>query len=61
MYQELVSSIPKNILNFFLLTVFSLLIGLEQGLLNIDDLTFKTMMEERKKLIPELIINPVKK
>lgn len=54
---------PKQmILNLFSLTAFSFAAnGLVKGLLNIDEGNFKMMMEERKKLIPELIINSIKK
>tara|TARA_R110000744_G_scaffold28118_1_gene68097 strand:+ start:1003 stop:1371 length:369 start_codon:yes stop_codon:yes gene_type:complete len=54
---------PKQlILNFFSLTSFSFAAnGLVKGLLNIDEENFNMMMEERKKLIPDLIINSIKK
>ncbi|MEY8020895.1 TetR/AcrR family transcriptional regulator [Muriicola sp. SD30] len=53
---------PKQmILNLFSLTAFSFAAnGLVKGLLNIDEENFKMMMEERKKLIPELIISSIK-
>ena len=53
---------PKQlILNLFSLTAFSFAAnGLIKGLLNVDEATFKTMMEKRKKMIPELIINSIK-
>ncbi|MGB5665838.1 MAG: TetR/AcrR family transcriptional regulator [Maribacter sp.] len=53
---------PKQlILNLFSLTAFSFAAnGLIKGLLNIDEGTFKLMMEERKRLIPEHIINSIK-
>ncbi len=54
---------PKQfLLNLFSLTAFSFAAnGLVKGLLNIDNETFMMMMEERKKLIPELIINSIKR
>jgi AcrR family transcriptional regulator len=53
---------PKQLLlNLFSLTAFSFAAtGLVKGILNVDDTTFKLMMEERKRLIPKLIIDSIK-
>ncbi|HLT52207.1 MAG TPA: TetR/AcrR family transcriptional regulator [Arenibacter sp.] len=53
---------PKQLLiNLFSLTAFSFAApGLVKGLLDIDEITFKNMMEERKKLIPQLLIDTIK-
>lgn len=53
---------PKQLLlNLFSLTAFSFAApGLIKGLLNIDEITFNRMMEERKKLIPKLLIESIK-
>lgn len=53
---------PKQfLLNLFSLTAFSFAApGLVKGLLDIDDITFNNMMEERKKLIPQLLIDSIK-
>jgi hypothetical protein len=54
---------PKQLLlNLFSLTAFSFVgTGLVRGILNLDDKKFKAMMQERKVLIPELLINSIKK
>lgn len=54
---------PKQLLlNLFSLTAFSFAAnGLVKGLLNIDEETFNKMMEERKDLIPELIIDSIRR
>tara|TARA_R110000782_G_scaffold201016_1_gene289784 strand:- start:39 stop:641 length:603 start_codon:yes stop_codon:yes gene_type:complete len=54
---------PRQLLlNLFSLTAFSFVgTGLVRGILNLDEKTFKAMMEERKILIPELLINSIKK
>jgi hypothetical protein len=50
------------LLNLFSLTAFSFVgTGLVRGILNLDDKKFKAMMQERKVLIPELLINSIKK
>lgn len=53
---------PKQfLLNLFSLTAFSFAAtGLVKGLLDIDEITFNKMMEERKKLIPQLLIESIK-
>lgn len=49
------------LLNLFSLTAFPFVAnGLVKGILNIDEKTHSMMMEERKTLIPELIINSIK-
>ncbi|MBU2906742.1 MULTISPECIES: TetR/AcrR family transcriptional regulator [Arenibacter] len=54
---------PKQLLlNLFSLTAFSFVgTGLVRGILDLDEKTFKSMMQERKILIPELLINSIKK
>ncbi len=53
---------PKQLLlNLFSLCAFPFVgSGLIKGLLKLDKNSFKAMMEERKTLIPELIINSIK-
>jgi AcrR family transcriptional regulator len=53
---------PKQLLlNLFSLCAFPFVGGgLVKGILKIDKVSFNAMMEERKKLIPELIINSIK-
>ena len=53
---------PKQLLlNLFSLTAFPFVAnGLVKGILNIDEKTHSMMMEERKTLIPDLIINSIK-
>ncbi len=53
---------PKQLLlNLFSLCAFPFVgAGLVKGILKIDKASFNTMMEERKKLIPELMINSIK-
>ena len=49
------------LLNLFSLCAFPFVgSGLVKGVLKLDDVSFKTLMEERKTLIPELIINSIK-
>ncbi len=53
---------PKQLLmHLFSLCAFPFVgSGLVRGILKLDKHTFSTLMEERKKLIPELIINSIK-
>lgn len=53
---------PKQlVLNLISLTAFPFVgKGLVIGILDLDEIAFKTLMEERKKLIPEMIINTIK-
>jgi AcrR family transcriptional regulator len=53
---------PKQLLlNLISLTAFPFIgKGLVTGILGLDETAFKTYMEERKKLIPEMIINTIK-
>lgn len=53
---------PKQLLlNLFSLCAFPFVgSGLVKGILKLDKESFKKMMEERKTLIPELIINSIK-
>ncbi len=53
---------PKQLLlNLFSLCAFPFVgSGLVKGILKLDKNSFDAMMEERKKLIPELIINSIK-
>ncbi len=53
---------PKQLLmNIFSLCAFPFVgSGLVKGILKLDKNTFSTLMEERKKLIPQLIINSIK-
>ena len=53
---------PKQLLlNLFSLCAFPFVgSGLVKGVLKLDKESFNTLMEERKKLIPELIINSIK-
>lgn len=49
------------LLNLFSLCAFPFVgSGLLQGMLKLDEEKFSEMMEERKKIIPELIINSIK-
>lgn len=53
---------PKQLLlDLFSLCAFPFVgSGLVKGVLNLDKSSFHTLMEKRKKLIPELIINSIK-
>jgi len=53
---------PKQLLlDLISLTAFSFVAtGMVKGLLKIEDGSFRLMMEERKRLIPELLINAIK-
>ncbi|MCM4167453.1 HTH-type transcriptional regulator BetI [Arenibacter antarcticus] len=53
---------PKQLLlNLFSLTAFSFAAtGLVKGILNVEETDFNLMMEERKRLIPKLIIDSIK-
>ncbi|SDE45740.1 transcriptional regulator, TetR family [Pricia antarctica] len=53
---------PKQLLlNLFSLCAFPFVgSGLIKGILKLDKESFNTMMEERKKLVPQLIINSIK-